>query len=48
MSVPKARMTDVHENEQQGENDDVKLLDIIRESDGKAERMGLLIPKITG
>ena len=46
MSVAKARMTDVHEEGESSDNDDVKMLDIIDVNDQKAERMGRLIPKI--
>ena len=45
MSVPKARMTDIHDDKQ-GDDDDVTLLDIVKENGQKAERMGRLMLKI--
>ena len=46
MSVATARMTAVHDKGESGDDDAVKMLDIIEVIDQKAELMGRLIPKI--
>ena len=39
MSVPKARMTDIHDDKQ-GDDDDVTLLDIVKENGQKPSAWG--------